>query len=247
MLDDELRAVGVTVKEYGGWTSTGGQWADGRPVGLMVHHTAPPVPFPVDSLAGHDQGRIKCNANVKPDGVVWLIADGACNYSSGSGSGKVLKEVRAGTPPSKNAKDRGLEDDTNGNPWFYNFEVDHEGDGGPIPEEQYVAVVTSLIVVGRHWNLTQGNTVSHAEWTARKSDPYWNNNRRCIEQIRADMGKGYDMQGPNGEPNWDEVSDWARNSWTKAFQAGLLTEDSHPGDELTVEQSMVYLARAGVI
>jgi hypothetical protein len=59
--------------------------------------------------------------------------------------------------------------------------------------------------------------------------------------------KGDDMTGPNGEPNWDKVSDWAQNSWTKAYKADLLTEDSEPQDVLEVEQLMVYLARAKVI
>ena len=53
--------------------------------------------------------------------------------------------------------------------------------------------------------------------------------------------------GPNGEPNWDEVSDWARKAWTQAHKAGLLTEDSHPRDSLEVEQMIVYLDRAKVI
>ena len=36
------------------------------------------------------------------------------------------------------------------------------------------------------------------------------------------------VEGPNGEPNWNEVSDWAKNAWTQAHKAGILTEDSHP-------------------
>lgn len=249
-LDDELRAAGLAVEEWQGWADAGLVWKQGKPVGLMVHHTAAPVPFPIGKLAGQDAGRIKCNVNIKPDGTVWVVALGACNYSSGSGVGVVLNECRAGTPPTLNAKDRGWtedDDDTNGNPYFWNFEVDHKGTGGVIPEAQYVALITALIVCGRHFGLTAENIVSHAEWTARKGDPYWNGSRRCIEDVRDDVGKGYAMTGPNGEPNWDEVSDWARNSWTAAHQAGLLTKDSHPKDDLTVEQAMVYLKRAGVI
>ena len=62
------------------------------------------------------------------------------------------------------------------------------------------------------------------------------------------LGKGLDMaDGPNGEPNWDEVSDFAKNSWTAAYKAGLLTDDSHPQDIVEVEQMMVFLNRANVI
>ena len=53
--------------------------------------------------------------------------------------------------------------------------------------------------------------------------------------------------GPNGEPNWDEVSDWAQAAWTDAHKAGILNDNSHPRDSLEVEQLMVYLNRAKVI
>jgi hypothetical protein len=156
----------------------------------MHHHTAPPVPYPVDDLAGHDSGKIKCNMNTKPDGTVWVVAYEATNYSSGNGSSKVLKEVRAGTPPSANAKDRGLSDDTNGNPYFWNFENDHPGNGSIIPAVQYDAIITATNVVLEYWNLDPGNVISHAEWTARKTDPYWNDDKRCIEDLRAGLGDG---------------------------------------------------------
>ena len=55
------------------------------------------------------------------------------------------------------------------------------------------------------------------------------------------------VTGPNGEPNWNEVSDWAKQAWTQAHKAGILTEDSHPRDSLEVEQMVVYLDRAKVI
>lgn len=247
-LADKLRNAGLQVAEWEGWETNGGPWQKGKPVGIMHHHTAPPVPFPIPRLAGEDQGRIKCNINTKPDGTVWVIAGEACNYSSGMGSSLVLAEVMAGKPPNRNAKARGLADDTNGNPLFFNFENDHAGDGGPIPLGQYIAIVVASLVVGIHYGLSHGNTISHAEWTRRKSDPYWNASLRCIEQIRADMSRGYGMAiGPNGEPNWDEVSSWAKNSWTAAYQAGLLTENSEPKAQVTVEQMMVYLNRAGAI
>jgi hypothetical protein len=69
----------------------------------------------------------------------------------------------------------------------------------------------------------------------------------CTGTITWDKGDEVPDTGPNGEPNWSEVSTWARNAWTKAHKAGILTEDSHPKDDLEVEQLMVYLARAKVI
>lgn len=59
--------------------------------------------------------------------------------------------------------------------------------------------------------------------------------------------KGENMTGPNGEPNWEKVSDWAKNSWTKAWELGLLTDDSDPQDPVEMEQLMVILNRANVI
>lgn len=60
------------------------------------------------------------------------------------------------------------------------------------------------------------------------------------------LTKGHDMTGPNGEPNWDKVSSWARAAWTEAYKAGLLSDTSDPKDTVEVEQLMVYLKRANV-
>lgn len=69
-----------------------------------------------------------------------------------------------------------------------------------------------------------------------------------VKNVTWDKNGDDDMaNGPNGEPNWDEVSDWAKAAWTDAHKAGLLNENSHPRDSLEVEQLMVYLNRAKVI
>ena len=69
--------------------------------------------------------------------------------------------------------------------------------------------------------------------------------------VNVTWDKGEEMaqagDGPNGEPNWDEVSDWAQKAWSQAHLAGILTDSSHPRDSLEVEQLMVYLDRAKVI
>lgn len=201
-LYEALVDAGLKVHQYPRWETRGGRWAMGTPLGQMVHHTAAPVPYPVDRLAG---ALLKANINTKPDGRVWLIAYGACNYSSGAGSNVVLGEVKAGTPPTANASDRDLRDDTNGNPYFWNSENDHYGKGGPLPEIQEEAITVSTRVVNAHFGLNAGNTISHAEWTRRKSDPYWNGDRRAIEAIRAAL-KEDDPMLPieKGDPR-DEV------------------------------------------
>lgn len=182
-LFDAHKKAGLDVHVYGDWANRGGTWATGKPSGIMQHHTAPPVPFPVHRLVG---SRLKANVNTKPDGQVWLLAYGACNYSSGPGSSVVLrKNVNLKTPPTQNALQRGLKDDFNGNPWYWNYENDHPGDGSPLPKVQFEAIVESTRIVAEHFQLDPATqTISHAEHTRRKSDPYWDADRRCIETIR---------------------------------------------------------------
>ena len=88
-------------------------------------------------------------------------------------------------------------------------------------------------------------------WTSVAPDAmHWQVNVAPVDckNVVWDKGGGQvPTTGPNGEPNWDEVSDWAKASWTEAHKAGLLTKDSHPRNSLEVEELMVYLNRAGVI
>jgi hypothetical protein len=198
-LRTELEAAGLNVKVVDGWGTRGGAWAVGKPVGIMEHHTAAPVPYPVSKLYGD---LLKANINTKPDGTVWLIAQKACNYSSGSGSSVVLSEVRAGQPPTQNARERGLSDDMGGNAYYFNFENDHAGDGGPLPQVQHDAIVAATRVVLDHYGLGPGNVVSHAEWTTRKNDPNWNGSNRAIEAIREALE---DTMTPEQEAKLDAV------------------------------------------
>ena len=88
------------------------------------------------------------------------------------------------------------------------------------------------------------------QWGGRWSNPdamHWQINVAPEDCGDVTWEKGEPVKGPNGEPNWDEVSDWAQKAWTQAHKAGILTEDSHPRDSLEVEQFMVYLDRAKVI
>lgn len=192
------RSAGLRVEEWPGWQTNGGSWAKGKPEGVMEHHTAPPVPFPVGRLAGEDQGRVKCNINTKPDGTIWMVAYEACNYSSGSGSSVVLREnVRKSVAPTANAKQRGLSDDMGGNRYFWNYENDHLGDGSPIPQVQLDAIIESTKIVVAHFGLNAEQVISHAEWTERKIDPRWNgSNRTAIEEIRAGVRQEAEVERP---------------------------------------------------
>lgn len=186
-----LRNAGLIVVTDSGWERRGNRWAVGdKPIGVMHHHTTLPVPYPINRLNGSGDGRIKCNINTKSDGTVWMVAYRACNYSSGKGSSVVYKETQRGVAPRANARDRGLVDDMYGNRFYFNFENDHPGNGSPIPQIQLNAIVLATQVVNDYYNLDPepNKDISHAEWTRRKIDPYWNRDRRSIVDLRSAVG-----------------------------------------------------------
>jgi hypothetical protein len=126
-----------------------------------------------------------------PDGTLYLVAYKACNYSSGYGSLRVLREnVRKSIAPTHNGLVRGIK---SGNRHFFNYENSHPGDGSPIPQIQLDTIIESTRIVLDHFQLDPEQVISHSEWTSRKIDPYWNgSNRTAIEEIRegvADMAE----------------------------------------------------------
>lgn len=88
-------------------------------------------------------------------------------------------------------------------------------------------------------------------WTTVAPDAmHWQINVAPADCRNVTWDKGATLPpttGPNGEPNWDEVSEYAQQAWTEAHKAGILTESSHPRASLEVEELMVYLKRADVI
>ncbi len=180
----DLRAAGLNVVEEPGWKKRGWRWrVDGEPEGVMQHHTAPPNPFPIKKLYGPPTYFIKANMATWPDGRLFLIAYKACNYSSGYGMLSVLTQnVRKSIAPTRNATKRGAK---GGNKHFWNYENSHPGDGSPIPQVQLDTIIVSTQVVIDHFGMDPEQIISHAEWTRRKIDPYWNgSNRTAINQIR---------------------------------------------------------------
>ena len=180
----ELVAAGLDVVEEPGWKTRGNRWnVDGRPEGVMQHHTSLPNPFPIKRLYGPPLFRTKCNMATHEDGTLFLVAYKACNFSSGSGMlTRLVDNVRKSIPPSTNAPKIGAK---GGNRHFWNFENSHPGDGSPIPPAQLRTISIANWVVDEHFGLNWGNTISHSEWTSRKRDPFWNgSNRTAINQIR---------------------------------------------------------------
>ncbi len=169
------------VVEYGGWETRQVE-PNGRaytPVGILNHHTAPPVPYPLNKLL------FKCNITITPDGSVCLLNAGYA-YDSGLGDPHVLARARADQPP-QSPTDTTDADRINGNPWWVDVEVQHPGDGSVLPPEQYHAllVVNAALCEWFDWNPAT-RLLGHREWTRRKIDPRWNGTANPMPGIRSD-------------------------------------------------------------
>lgn len=197
-LVDAIRPWWTNTVAYDGQVRGESAWHRDGPAGVMVHHTAPPQPYPLDSLAGGRDGRLKANIAPRQNGQLVVITAAACNYSSGLGSSLVLDAVRAGVAPTGMAKDLGLADNTNGNPWFWNLEVDHPGNGAPIPFAQWNATVAACAALCARHGWGAERVIAHAEWTGRKNDPRWDNRNahQNMNAIRAAVALALDSKEP---------------------------------------------------
>ena len=201
----DLKSAGLNVVEEPKWKTRGNRWkVDGKPEGVMQHHTAPPNPYPIKAL--YRGGKIKCNMATHEDGTLYLVAYKACNYSSGRGMLDVLKNnVRKSIAPTHNGTKTGLK---GGNRHFWNYENSHPGDGSPIPQVQLDTIIESTRIVLDHFGLNANQIISHAEWSRRKIDPRWNgDNRTAIEQIRE------------GVDDMAELSPEAQRFYEEAYKA----------------------------
>ena len=194
-LADAFAEAGLVVVEEPGWQNRGKDWTD--LVGMMQHHTACCMPYPVHKLypARPGQWRIRANFLVQPGpgnpnntpAKIHVIAAGYCNYSSGSGSGRVLRETRQDIAPSEDAARRRLVDTATGSKHFVNNETAHRGDGSPIPAPMLETIDIAWYIIAKELGLHPNRLISHAEWTRRKIDPRWNNLRshHTMEQMRT--------------------------------------------------------------
>lgn len=225
-LADALRAEGLTVVEEPGW-ETRSQPTNNNfiPIGVMNHHTAPPVPYPVLKLYA------SCNLNIKPTGVVHVVAAGY-QYDSGSGSSVVVNEARNDVAPSGTAYERGLPDDINCNPYYIDIEVDHAGDGGPIPDVQLDALILADVAICRHMKWTANRVVAHKESTRRKIDPNWNDPTNEMEYIRSKVEEKLGNSPPPNEGEYvmdPELATEPTHAWANVQEA-LIENGSDLGD-----------------
>lgn len=195
-LADALRAEGCRVVEVDGWETRRASNSTFRPIGVAVHHTAPPVPYPIGALLQ------SCNLNVKTDGDVYLISAGY-QYDTGMGSYRVRDETAAGIPPPARASLRGLRDDGYVNDSYFDIETDHPGDGSPIPDVQRDAVIKACAAICRKMGWTDGHVIGHSESTRRKIDPRWNGTYDDMQNIRPLVREQLGLE-PEPLPEEDE-------------------------------------------
>ena len=164
------------------------------PQGLVNHHTASVSNYPATPWYPVDRLRTKCNVNIKPDGVVYLISSGY-QYDTGYGDRHVLEAVAAGDVPPRptdtyaSGQPGGTNPGVLMNSWYMDVECDHPGDGRPITAEQYESLVlfNAGVLLEKGWNIN--HLIGHKESTRRKIDPFWNEDRNSMDAIRLDTLK----------------------------------------------------------
>jgi hypothetical protein len=150
-IPDTLRAAGLIVREYPGWSTRGS--ASFRPRGVVCHHTGP-----WSTVEGMVrlcyQGRSDlpgplCQVVLAPDGVCHVIAAGRANHAGTGGW-------------------RGL----TGNSSVLGIEAIHAGSANvPWPTVQLEAFVVCAAALAHRVGAGADLVCGHKEWTARKIDP----------------------------------------------------------------------------
>jgi hypothetical protein len=142
------------------------------PAGVMAHHTAG-AHLDVRGLQrGYSFPGPLCNVGIDRDGTRHVITDGRAN-DSGMGSSVVLSDVRNGRPVTEDARTRGLVDDIDGNPYFYDLEVVNDGVGQPYPPVQLESLAATAAAICRAHDWDEHRVIHHRQWTRRKVDMSW--------------------------------------------------------------------------
>lgn len=164
---------GIKYVETSGWRTREVAGAF-TPVGVCNHHTASQSLTPTPSLQIVQTGRSDlsgplCNFLVGRNALCYLISDGRA-HDTGKGSGVVLTEVRMDKATPRNAAARGLVDDTDGNNWFYDIEVENNGTGEPYSPAALDTLVRINAAICKGYGWTEKSTIQHRWWTRRKID-----------------------------------------------------------------------------
>lgn len=170
-----LKDYGVPTVERSGWRTRGTQY-DASFYGHLNHHDAL-----MESVSDQralqlmEQGRSDlpgplCNGWGDSDGTYYLVAYGNANHA-GRGEQDVLERVKAGEPPTGDARLDPDGDGPVGNTWFWGTEWRNAGDGRD-PYEQLDTMVRANAALVDVFNWPNANVcIGHKEWTKRKPDP----------------------------------------------------------------------------
>lgn len=163
-----------------GWSTRGGAWADGRVIGVIVHHTAGALGKDAPAFGICRDGRggpspvpgPLCNIHIARSGKVTVIAGEKANHA-GKGSSLVLDELSRADAPMGDAKALGLADDATASGRTIGIEVEHSGKS----VEPWGPQIPALIDVLKHLctglDLDPAQIIGHREWTRRKVDPVY--------------------------------------------------------------------------
>jgi hypothetical protein len=161
-LADWLRQAGVRVVEYDGWQTrarSSGGYADGRPWGVMWHHTASSTSPENDAsyMCHGSDSRPVANLLVARDGVVWVLAAGATNTNGKGGPWTWSR----GTVPLDSM-----------NTYAVGVEIANNGVGEPFPAVQVDAAFAVSTTLAARLGLPASDVCTHQRYAPdRKIDP----------------------------------------------------------------------------
>lgn len=153
------------------------------PVGVMIHHTASRIrqdPFPSLHICKVGRSDLKgplCNVLIGRNAGIAVITDGRAN-DSGGGDPDVLSAIRNGKPlpaPNDTSSHR-----VNGNPWFYDLEVENDGIGEEYHPRVLAATGAVAAAICRHHGWGVDRVLLHRQWTRRKIDWSWQGDTRAL-------------------------------------------------------------------
>lgn len=164
-LADWLRAAGLNVVEYEGWTTrsrSSGGFDPGCPWGVMWHHTASQTSPENDAsyMCYGSSDKPIANLLVARDGSVWVLAAGATNTN---GKGGPWNWSRGQVPMDSM------------NTCAVGMEIANSGVGEPYPQVQIDAAFGASIAIISNLGLATNDICQHYDWApTRKIDPATN-------------------------------------------------------------------------
>jgi hypothetical protein len=204
LVQDALRTVAsLSLGTWGGMTDTASILKDAglkvhdlRIPGLghleirggMWHHDAvgPTTLARWIAMAQHGRPDLRgplYNGGVMRDGAWVLITDQRANHA-GRSSLITLNEATAGLASERDARDRGLLDDTTiGNRYFFGLCAANNGTDEPYPAGQIDSIAHGCAALNEAWGLTAGHWLHHRQASRRKIDMSFRGDLRSM--IRA--------------------------------------------------------------